>query len=265
MAGSPKTKGRMINKDISDSKGFALLSPQAAVLFCMMIPHYSAHGKMNGSPEYLRGEVCPRIPYLTVESIPQYLKEISDKTSVKWFEHDGRWWIHSIHFLSEHQTLKPEKMGADQLPNYSGVTPELLPPEVEVEVEVEVEGEGEESLFPVRSGEEPPAEPAPDAIIWPEELSEVPEKLKALDLAGTDLMDPPYWKRLVAWSDSRAKPITLFKELDAWAAWFSGLTKAEKPKLLKKSFRNWCAKRERWDINGAQRDAIRATQYGGRR
>jgi hypothetical protein len=136
--GNPKTKGRMITKDISDSKRFALLSPQAGILFCMLIPHYDSHGKMNGGPGYIKEEVCPRIPYLTIKNIPIYLKEISKKTNVKWFEHDGRYWIHSTKFLSDHQNLNLERLGVDKLPSYSGVSQELVIPEVEVEVEDEV-------------------------------------------------------------------------------------------------------------------------------
>jgi hypothetical protein len=130
----------MINKDISDSKGFSQLSPHAAVLFCMMIPHYSSHGKLNGTPEFIKGEVCPRIPYLTVRNIPDLLTEISERTSVKWFRHDGRMWIHSTNFLSEHQNLNKDRLGQDLLPTYSGLDPDLVTSEVEVEVEVEGEG-----------------------------------------------------------------------------------------------------------------------------
>ncbi|MBE0568917.1 MAG: hypothetical protein IH577_04500 [Deltaproteobacteria bacterium] len=140
---SPKTRGRMINRDISNSKGFAKLSPPAAVLFTMMIPHYSSHGKMNGGVGYIKEEVCPRVPYLTVSNISKYLKEISNHTSVKWFEYDGRHWIHSINFLSDHQTLNRERLGVDLLPSYSGVGPELVPPEVEGKGEGKGEGEGD--------------------------------------------------------------------------------------------------------------------------
>jgi hypothetical protein len=149
---SPKTRGRMINKDISDSKGFARLSPEACTLFCMMIPHYTSHGKMNGDPGFIKGEVCPRMPFLTLKNIPALLGEINENTSVKWFEHDGRRWIHSTNFLTEHQKLNSEKLGQDLLPNYSGLTQELVAPEVEVEVEVE--GEGSEAQHaPVTNAE----------------------------------------------------------------------------------------------------------------
>lgn len=127
----------MIRKSISNSKGFASLSPEAAVLFCMLIPHLDSYGKINGGPGYIKDEVCPRVPYLTADKIKELLQEISDKTSVKWFEVDGRWFIHSIKFLKNHQKLSTDKIGSDILPNYSGVTQELLALEVEVEVEVE--------------------------------------------------------------------------------------------------------------------------------
>jgi hypothetical protein len=134
-----ETKGRMLNRDIANSNKFARLSPEAAVLFCMIIPHLSGHGKLNGGAGYLKDEVCPKIPYLTLDNIPRFMLEITTHTSMKWFKHDGRYWIHSTKHLSKHQNLNLEKLGTDKLPNYSGVTPELVVPEVEVEVKVEVE------------------------------------------------------------------------------------------------------------------------------
>jgi len=135
--GNPKSDGRMINKDISESDKFASLTPEAAVLFAMLIPHLNAHGKLNGGPGYIKEIVCFKIPYLSLVNIPILLEEISKKTNVKWFKYDGRDWIHSIKFLSDHQKLDPKRLGRDLLPTYSGVTQDLVIPEVEVEVEVE--------------------------------------------------------------------------------------------------------------------------------
>ena len=147
----PISEGRMINKSISNSEGFAALSPEAAVLFAMLIPWFSAHGKMNGGPGYIKDEVCPKVRYLTYQNIPALLDEISTHTNVKWFRVDGRCWLHSLHFLTEHQKLR--NMGDDRLPSY---TPEAAPPASEVlrkppgstsapliKVEVEEEGEAE--------------------------------------------------------------------------------------------------------------------------
>lgn len=157
---APSADGRMLRRDIANSSGFASLSPMAAVLFCMLIPHFNAHGKLNGGAGFIKDEICPKVPYLTYANIPGLLQEISDRTSVKYFEHDSRWWLHSIHFLTRHQKLRPEKLGEDKLPSwsvelrensgscsgelrdYSGTTPKNLLPEEEVEEEVEEEGEG---------------------------------------------------------------------------------------------------------------------------
>ena len=130
-----RTKGRMLNRDISNSKKFAALSPKAAVLFCMIIPHLNSHGKLNGGAGFLKDEICPRLNYISLNDISKLMKEISDNTNMKWFEHEGRFWIHSINFLSQHQELKVDRLGQDLLPSYSGVNPDLVPPEVEEEEE----------------------------------------------------------------------------------------------------------------------------------
>lgn len=126
---TPIADGRMINRAIADSDGYASLSPPAAVLFAMMIPWYNAHGKMNGGPGFIKDEICPKVPYLTYENIPSLLSEISKNTNVKWFKSDGRYWIHSLSFNTEHQRLKNQ--GEDKLPSYSSedepLTSEALP------------------------------------------------------------------------------------------------------------------------------------------
>lgn len=115
---SPKASGRMVRKKISESEKFASLSPEAAVLFVMLIPHFNAHGKMPGGPGVIKDEIVPLIPYFSYENLPQYLQEISDKTNVKWFRVGTKWWIHSLNFLSKHQDLRPDKLGSDDLPSY---------------------------------------------------------------------------------------------------------------------------------------------------
>ena len=123
---NPRSKGRMLNKSISDSDGFASLSNEAAVLFCMLVPHYNPYGKMNGGAGYIKDEICPKVQYLTYENIPQFLQEITKKTSVKWFKHKGRCWVHSVNFLTEHQKLEKSKLGDDSLPSYSPTSPSVV-------------------------------------------------------------------------------------------------------------------------------------------
>jgi hypothetical protein len=115
---NPVADGRMINRAIADSDKFAALTPEAAVLFALLIPWFNSHGKLNGGPGHIKDEICPKIPYLTYENIPALLTEISSKTNVKWFMSGGRHWIHALKFNSEHQRLE-KKLGIDKLPSYS--------------------------------------------------------------------------------------------------------------------------------------------------
>jgi len=135
--------GRMINSDISRSKRIASLSPEALSLFCLLIPHFNAHGKMLANPYLIKGLVCPYIEWISVEDVELLLMEISDKTNVKYWKDDSGEYLQSMNW-QEHQKLKTDRLGKDyfpdcpaELPDYSRTTPGLLPPEVEVEVEVE--------------------------------------------------------------------------------------------------------------------------------
>lgn len=145
-----KASARMITREISKSKKLADLSPDALNLFCFLIPHFDSHGKMNGDPYFIKGEVCPRIIRFTIPKIEKCLKEISNKTNVKWFDIDDLKYIHSVNFAEHQPGLRADRMGEDKLPSYmldiSGSSPGVVPPEVEIEVEieVEVEEEGEE-------------------------------------------------------------------------------------------------------------------------
>ena len=160
---SPKTDGRMINKSVSDSDNLPRLSVDALALFFLLIPHYNSHGKMNGGPGHIKDEVVPKFAQYTYENLPVYLKEISDCTSVKWFQAGRRWWLHSLNFLSKHQKLDPGKLGRDLLPSYSGVAFEQLPSSSEagtelVVHEVEVEVKEEEIQSPPASLQEMPGD-----------------------------------------------------------------------------------------------------------
>ena len=116
---NPFSEGRMIRRDISSSRGFASLSPAAQLLFCLLIPHFNSHGKMNGSPYFVKGEVVPLLGQYDVPEIVTCLQEISTKTNVKWFEVDGLSYLHATKWF-EHQCLRDEKLGTDRLPSYAG-------------------------------------------------------------------------------------------------------------------------------------------------
>jgi uncharacterized phage protein (TIGR02220 family) len=110
----------MIRVSISTSEKVASLSQKSLTLFCLLIPHFNSHGKMNGNPHFIKGQVCPLIKWLDLKSVEVCLKEISEKTSVKWFESGGQKYLHSIHW-ERHQKLERSKLGDDLLPSYQGL------------------------------------------------------------------------------------------------------------------------------------------------
>lgn len=144
-----KSAGRMINVDIALSVKVGSLSPESLALFCLLIPHFNAHGKMLANPHLIKGLVCPLVEWLTPEKVVGCLGEISEKTNVKfWRDEKGIYYLHSLNW-SDHQSLKNDRLGPDHLPNYqdySGTTPgllrELSPKGKGSRREEEVEGKG---------------------------------------------------------------------------------------------------------------------------
>jgi uncharacterized phage protein (TIGR02220 family) len=113
-------KGRMLRKDISRSEKIASLSPEAWGLFCFLIPHFNAHGKMNGNPLFIKGEICPIVPWLDVKKIERLLVEIHEKTNVKWWTNgNGLYYLQSLSW-KEHQSLREDRLGDDDMPDYPG-------------------------------------------------------------------------------------------------------------------------------------------------
>jgi hypothetical protein len=95
----------------------------------MLIPHYSAFGKMNGDPLFIKAEVVPLIPWFTLSEIRKALQEIDRETNVKWFEHEGRWYMHALSW-EQHQDLREDRRGRDHLPSAdakSGSSPGVVP------------------------------------------------------------------------------------------------------------------------------------------
>jgi hypothetical protein len=177
---NPYPKGRMICKKISRSKGIAKLSPEAAALFCLILPHLDSYGKSNGDPMYVKAEMVPLIPWLDVTAIEKCLAEIDTNTDVRWFQgEDSTWYIHAAKW-DAHQKL--EKRGIDHLPScqcrlddYSTATRRPVGPELELEQEPQLENEREgeaeaepspretaaRDAFGVQPLSDPSLEPAP--------------------------------------------------------------------------------------------------------
>ena len=143
----------LLDSSISRDRGISSLSPEAAVLFFLILPNLNNHGKMDGDAFFIKGKCCRHIKYINVKNIPGLLQEISRSTSVKWWEDsNGDAWIHAVKFSDYNKNLRADRMGEDRLPSYnnelnkdnSGTTPGELRDHSIPEVEGEEEEEGEE-------------------------------------------------------------------------------------------------------------------------
>jgi hypothetical protein len=140
---------RLLSDAISRSDGVARLSPKALSLFCLLLPHLNAHGKMAAEVGVVKGLVAPKIRWLTPRVIGRCLEEISQHTNVKWFKDaDGLMYVHAISWKKYQRGLRVDRLGEDRLPSYktdqSSTSPGLLPESSLPEVEVEVEGKVKE-------------------------------------------------------------------------------------------------------------------------
>jgi len=143
--------GRMMRISLSYSKDFSSLSDQAKLLFLMILPHLNSHGKMQANPYTIKGIVVPLLDSFNLDNIPPLLAEISNKTTLKYWEENHIGYLQSL-TMQNHQDLRADRLGEDHLPDYpqsnnctgvradhSGNTPGGGQHEVEVKEEVEVD------------------------------------------------------------------------------------------------------------------------------
>jgi len=170
--------------------------------------------------------VVPLIDSFTIPIIEKCLSEITEKTSVKRFQHNGLWFIHSLNW-TEHQELRRDRLGLDDMPDYSGTTPELVPLEVEVEVEYKEADrlkyfaflfENIWKRYPKKSGKEPAKKYFLDEVKTLQRYAEMctamsnyiamlkSERTRTIK-DGQGWFNPSYWVDYIDWN-----PPSLFAE-----------------------------------------------------
>lgn len=154
-------EGHMLNTSLSTSRGFASLSPEAAVLFCMIIPHLNNQGKMRAEGGLVKYTCCPFVRYINEDNVQPLLEEISKKTNLKWFRDEkGDYYLHSVSW-ERHQNLRWSRHGRDKMPSYSGTTPVPLPEDSGTTPAEEKEEKRREGREGGRSAATAPAAPKP--------------------------------------------------------------------------------------------------------
>ena len=112
---------RKLPKSIIEGDDFSFLSQPARELRLVIIPYMNSHGKMMGNPYTLKGMLFPKIDWWTPAKIERYMREISEKTPVKWFsDHMGVKYVHDLSF-QDHQNVRKDKKGKDTFPSFQQV------------------------------------------------------------------------------------------------------------------------------------------------
>lgn len=118
----------MLKKVISESRRLAdLKSDSARLLYTWIIPHLDIEGRLNASPDMIKGKVVPRLQHFTIELINECLEDMDKAGLVKLYEFDGDRYL-QLRKFQEHQTLRPSKEAKSiippvQVPDKDGSTP----------------------------------------------------------------------------------------------------------------------------------------------
>jgi len=173
--------GRMLSRKISANKDIPRLvklvderlgQPHgafAALLFTWLIAHLDAEGRTNGDPDVVKGNVAPRLPWITSDDVSAYLLAAGELGLVIYYEAEGDSWLAFPGFDRNQPWLRKDREAASSIPSpdygvrkvlppdllrsNSGVTPKVAPAELPPKVsEVKVSEDNRDPASPVPLG-----------------------------------------------------------------------------------------------------------------
>lgn len=117
-------KGRMLNKKISQDEKVAKLSVEATLLYTWCIPYLDVEGKMYGDLWTLKS-IVPLITSITPRIIKRIIDEWVGADLVIYYGNDVHKYLQFKGF-NKNQTVHKDREAPSVIPNFSGVSPELL-------------------------------------------------------------------------------------------------------------------------------------------
>lgn len=113
-------EGRMLKKEISDSKKLgALSSDRPRVLYFMMLPHLDIEGRLKADPKQIKGQICTMLPY-SIKSIQSALEALHNAGLILLYQNSGAQFLEYARF-GDFQKLYPDKEAESKI---LGPTPE---------------------------------------------------------------------------------------------------------------------------------------------
>lgn len=115
-------KGRMLNKRISKDLEVAKLSCKTALLYSWCIPHLDVEGRIEASPEIIKGVVMPYREDFTLSVIQKCIEEIAQAEDLILYYGNSHKYMQFLGF-NKNQTLNKDREAPSEIP---APTPEEL-------------------------------------------------------------------------------------------------------------------------------------------
>jgi len=105
----------MLNKRISKDHVVATLSPRSALFYTWCIPHLDCEGRIEGSPEILKGVVVPYRQDFTLKVITSCIHEINSKKSLICYYGNTHKYIQFLGF-DKNQKVNKDREAPSEVP-----------------------------------------------------------------------------------------------------------------------------------------------------
>jgi len=112
-------RGRILDKDISESDSFARLKDSNSQLLCALLTSWwDDHGKMIGDEAWIKGNIVRKLPQYTLKEVARCLQNINNNLNVQWWTDPNtkNKWLYWEKF-DKFQTISDEKKTKDKLPS----------------------------------------------------------------------------------------------------------------------------------------------------
>ncbi|MBI2172420.1 MAG: hypothetical protein HYU30_10490, partial [Chloroflexi bacterium] len=73
---SSRKDRRMLRSSLSRARDFGSLSTRAQLLYVLLVLNADDQGRLQAAPDIIKLDVCPRVPDITMEELPELLQEM---------------------------------------------------------------------------------------------------------------------------------------------------------------------------------------------
>ena len=140
-------RSRMVRPETFSDEKLATISREARYLFIGLWVTSDDYGVTKGHPAWLRSQIFPYDPDVTIPQLEGWLKELSDITRIIPFTADREVYYNIPNFLRHQKIHNPSQLRNPTLASGSQVnTEKIRAPRVETESETETKSETETIL-----------------------------------------------------------------------------------------------------------------------